>query len=101
MAESYGFVMKTSPRKKERSAAVSRSRVAKGMAGGGSRVLALAMRREPSAYTRERVSTEGRESLISYTLFIVPIIRFFYCTALGDILLPLPTDGDRMIPPLH
>jgi preflagellin peptidase FlaK len=59
------------------------------MAGGGSRVYTVAMRREPSAYTREReLYRKAGKVWISYGVpFIVPITAgFFSALIFGDIL---------------
>jgi len=91
IAESYGFVMEDITEEEggihRRFLGIGES--LKGMAGGGSRVYTLAMRREPSAYTRERdLYRKAGKVWISYGVpFIVPITAGFFSALLfGDIL---------------
>jgi preflagellin peptidase FlaK len=91
ITESFGFVMEDITEKEgeihRRFLGIGES--LKGMAGGGSRVYTVAMRREPSAYTREReLYRKAGKVWISYGVpFIVPITAgFFSALIFGDIL---------------
>jgi archaeal preflagellin peptidase FlaK len=91
ITESYGFVMEdiTEEDGKIHRRFLGIGESLKGMAGGGSRVYTVAMRREPSAYTREReLYRRAGMVWISYGVpFIVPITAGFFTALLfGDIL---------------
>lgn len=91
ISESYGFVMEdiTEEEGKIHRRFLGIGESLQGMAGGGSRVYTLAMRREPEAYAREReIYRKAGRVWISYGVpFIVPIAAgFFTALVFGDII---------------
>jgi preflagellin peptidase FlaK len=91
ITESYGFVMEdiTEEEGKIHRRFLGIGESLRGMAGGGSRVYTVAMRRDPLAYSREReLYRKAGKVWISYGVpFIVPITAGFFTALLfGDIL---------------